>query len=215
MSDEKKWRTADYLPVEEALEAVLDCARALLLDLLARRREVRCLLTALPKRRGEQSTEAKTSKITARIQKQGGNWKKGEQIVSPGGRSCHSQDRRSGRQQRGLQAPRGVSWPSPLAAVSPPAVAAPASPRSEVSRPSELADDELGEGEGGKLGHGGRRLDRPHLGKGCVGIGFLRLLVDSESQQIWQQEQEGEDIWRPRAGGAPNSPRNFEIFPFE
>jgi hypothetical protein len=37
----------NYLPVEEALAAVLDWARALLLDLLACYREVHCLLAAL------------------------------------------------------------------------------------------------------------------------------------------------------------------------
>jgi hypothetical protein len=36
-----------YLPVKEALEAILDWARTLLLDLLARRCEVCCLLAAL------------------------------------------------------------------------------------------------------------------------------------------------------------------------
>jgi len=37
----------NYLPVEEALAAVLDWARTLLLDLLACCREVHCLLAAL------------------------------------------------------------------------------------------------------------------------------------------------------------------------
>jgi hypothetical protein len=50
-----------YLPVKEALAAVLDWARTLLLDLLTRRCEVRCLLAALQRTEEQNESNLSTS----------------------------------------------------------------------------------------------------------------------------------------------------------